>query len=75
MTEETKQGGPKCASCGVPVAPEETELVSNTWSLLFPPKRVPRCGRCLQRRKRFVFGFCLVFLVVVVLSQIVVFMR
>ena len=43
-----------CTTCGKPVGDNETELVSNPWSLLFPCRKVPRCRRCLNHRRIFI---------------------
>ena len=71
MTAEATSKELHCASCGCIVGEDETELVNNPWSLLFPPRRIPRCGRCLRRRRTFVFWICVFILLVTAVAVIV----
>jgi hypothetical protein len=63
--------GLRCASCGCSVQIDEAELVSNSWSLLLPPRRVPCCQKCLRRRRLFVLVSVLIIALVTVASLVV----
>ena len=57
-----------CASCGTPVAPNETELMGGN----FLYWRVYRCRRCLHRRRIWTLGVCVLIILVLVLNALII---
>jgi hypothetical protein len=48
-----------CATCGIDVGENDTELVNNYWSFLYRYKKVYRCPKCLKKRKIIIFTLSL----------------